>query len=48
MAKEHLYDHDTVAAYGTHNSYIQVFVLSVVITTIAFFLVGFKLLSPDA
>ncbi|AIT09775.1 cytochrome o ubiquinol oxidase subunit IV [Candidatus Francisella endociliophora] len=43
-----LYDKDTGAAYGTHKSYIQGFVLSVVITTIAFILVGFKLLSPVA
>ncbi|KEI35125.1 cytochrome o ubiquinol oxidase subunit IV [Allofrancisella frigidaquae] len=48
MAKEHLYDHETGAAYGTHKSYIQGFILSVVITTIAFVLVGFKLLSPVA
>ncbi|MFC4893074.1 cytochrome o ubiquinol oxidase subunit IV [Pseudofrancisella aestuarii] len=46
MAKEHLYDHDTGAAYGTHKSYITGFVLSIVITTIAFALVGFKVLSP--
>ncbi|MDE4978371.1 cytochrome C oxidase subunit IV family protein, partial [Francisella tularensis subsp. holarctica] len=43
-----LYDHDTGAAYGPHKSYKQGFVLSVGITTIAFVLVGFKLLSPDA
>ncbi|QIV96731.1 cytochrome bo3 quinol oxidase subunit 4 [Allofrancisella inopinata] len=48
MAKEHLYDHETGAAYGTHKSYIQGFVLSIIITTIAFVLVGFKLLSPGA
>jgi cytochrome o ubiquinol oxidase operon protein cyoD len=43
-----LYDHDTGAAYGTYKSYIQGFVLSIVITTIAFALVGFKVLSPIA
>ncbi|GAB4221873.1 MAG: cytochrome o ubiquinol oxidase subunit IV [Francisella sp.] len=48
MAKEHLYDQDTGAAYGTYKSYIQGFVLSIVITTIAFALVGFKVLSPVA
>lgn len=48
MVEEHLYGHDTGAAYGTNKSYIQGFVLSVVITTIAFALVGFKLLSPVA
>lgn len=44
----HLYDKDTGAAYGTYKSYIQGFVLSVIITTVAFVLVGFKLLSPIA
>jgi cytochrome o ubiquinol oxidase operon protein cyoD len=48
MAKEHLYDQDTGAAYGTYKSYIMGFVLSIVTTTIAFVLVGFSLLPPVA
>lgn len=42
------FDKDTGAAYGTYKSYITGFVLSIVITTIAFSLVGFKVLSPVA
>lgn len=41
-----LYDKDTGAAYGTHKTYIKGFVFSVIITTIAFALVGFKVFSP--
>jgi cytochrome o ubiquinol oxidase operon protein cyoD len=41
-----LYDKDTGAAYGTHKTYIRGFVFSVIITTIAFALVGFKVFSP--
>ncbi|ASG68705.1 cytochrome o ubiquinol oxidase subunit IV [Francisella halioticida] len=48
MAKEHLYDQATGAAYGTYKSYITGFVLSVITTTIAFVLVGFSLLPPIA
>ena len=43
-----LYDKDTGAAYGTHKTYIKGFVFSVIITTIAFALVGFKVFSPLA
>ena len=43
MAKEHLYDEHTGAAYGTHKTYILGFSLSVLITVIAFFVVGFKI-----
>ncbi|WP_119343069.1 cytochrome o ubiquinol oxidase subunit IV [Facilibium subflavum] len=46
MAKEHLYDKDTGAAYGTHKTYLVGFGLSIIITIIAFSLVGFKLLPP--
>ena len=46
MAKEHLYDQDTGAAYGTYKSYIMGFILSIVTTTISFILVGFDLLPP--
>ena len=48
MSKEHLYDEHTGAAYGTHKTYILGFSLSVLITVIAFSVVGFKLLSPMA
>ena len=41
-----LYDKDTGAAYGTHKTYIKGFVFSIIITTIAFALVGFKVFSP--
>jgi cytochrome o ubiquinol oxidase operon protein cyoD len=41
-----LYDKDTGAAYGTHKTYIKGFVFSIVITTIAFALVGFRVFSP--
>ena len=41
-----LYDKDTGAAYGTYKTYIRGFVFSVIITTIAFVLVGFKVFSP--
>lgn len=43
-----LYDKDTGAAYGTHKTYVKGFVFSVIITTIAFALVGFKVFSPLA
>jgi len=43
-----LYDKDTGAAYGTHKTYVKGFVFSVIITTIAFALVGFKVFSPVA
>ncbi|WP_100550454.1 cytochrome o ubiquinol oxidase subunit IV [Caedibacter taeniospiralis] len=46
MAKEHLYDHETGAAYGTYRTYITGFVLSVIITVIAFTLVGCKAFPP--
>ena len=41
-----LYDKDTGAAYGTHKTYVKGFVFSVIITTVAFALVGFKVFSP--
>ena len=41
-----LYDKDTGAAYGTYKTYIRGFAFSVIITTIAFVLVGFKILPP--
>ena len=41
-----LYDKDTGAAYGTHKTYIKGFVFSVIITTVAFILVGSKVLPP--
>jgi cytochrome o ubiquinol oxidase operon protein cyoD len=41
-----LYDKDTGAAYGTYKTYIKGFAFSVIITTIAFALVGFKVFSP--
>ena len=43
-----LYDKDTGAAYGTHKTYVKGFVFSVIITTIAFALVCFKVFSPVA
>ena len=41
-----LYDKDTGAAYGTYKTYIKGFVFSIIITIVAFILVGFKVLSP--
>lgn len=46
MAGEHLYDHETGAAYGAYRTYITGFVLSIIITVIAFCLVGFKVFPP--
>ncbi|MBK2123659.1 cytochrome o ubiquinol oxidase subunit IV [Fangia hongkongensis] len=43
---EHLYDKDTGAAYGTYKSYITGFLLSIIITVVAFALVGFKVFPP--
>tara|TARA_B110000977_G_C10604765_1_gene309698 strand:+ start:86 stop:448 length:363 start_codon:yes stop_codon:yes gene_type:complete len=43
---EHLYDKDTGASYGTHKTYIQGFVLSLILTTIAFSLVGLQVFPP--
>ncbi len=40
-----LYDKDTGAAYGTHKTYVKGFVFSIIITTISFALVGFKVFS---
>ena len=42
----HEYDKDTGASYGTHKTYIQGFVLSLILTTIAFSLVGLQVFSP--
>jgi cytochrome o ubiquinol oxidase operon protein cyoD len=41
-----LYDKDTGTAYGTYKTYIKGFIFSIIITTVAFLLVGFKVLSP--
>ena len=41
-----LYDKDTGAAYGTHKTYIKGFLFSVIITTVAFILVGSHVLPP--
>ena len=46
MSSEHLYDSETGASYGNHKSYIKGFILSIVITTIAFLIVGYKVFSP--
>lgn len=46
MTGKHLYDHETGAAYGSYKTYITGFVLSIIITVIAFFLVGFKVFPP--
>ena len=46
MSKEHLYDHETGAAYGTYKTYITGFLLSVIITVTAFCIVGFKIFPP--
>ncbi|WP_116964595.1 cytochrome o ubiquinol oxidase subunit IV [Fastidiosibacter lacustris] len=46
MSKKHLYDHDTGSAYGTYKTYITGFLLSVIITIIAFCIVGFKTFPP--
>lgn len=43
---EHLYDKDTGAAYGTYKSYITGFLFSVIITLIAFYIVGYQIFSP--
>ena len=48
MASNHSYDHDTGAAYGTYKTYITGFLLSIIITVIAFCLVGFSMLSTAA
>ena len=46
MAKEHLYDQDTGAAYGTYKTYIVGFLSSIIITITAFSLIGFKVFPP--
>lgn len=42
---QHLYDQDTGAAYGTYRSYITGFLLSIVITLAAFYIVGYEVFS---
>ncbi|MFZ9035365.1 MAG: cytochrome o ubiquinol oxidase subunit IV [Francisellaceae bacterium] len=44
MSKEHLYDEQTGMSYGTYGSYVVGFILSIVLTLIAFWLVGFHVL----
>lgn len=41
---DHAYDEDTGAAYGTYKTYIIGFFLSVLLTLIAFYCVGYQVL----